>query len=159
MCIMSSLTDFKSSQVVWVVWAVNERHATHHIFARVASHTGLLCLSSHWHFESSRRFVRLPESSTTPISTPALTPKAVTPMLSLCAVTKGRGWTSNRGSGRGLAKVQQRSLSYCTCAFHVAKLEGTNPAACLRSDQKKSSLLSTTVTHACHQQHIVLHLG
>lgn len=44
-------------------------------------------------------------STTTPISTPALTPKAVTPMLSLCAITKGRGSARDRGSARGLTKV------------------------------------------------------
>ena len=39
MCIMSSLTDSQSSQVVRVVWAVNQRHATQHNFTRPASHS------------------------------------------------------------------------------------------------------------------------
>ena len=51
-------------------------------------------------------------STTTPISTPALTPKAVTPMLSLYTVMKGRGSARDRGSGRELVEKKRKDYAF-----------------------------------------------
>lgn len=62
---------------------------------------GLLCAITNLAF---LLFLMVCQTSTTiPVPTAALTPKTLTPMLSLCAATKGRRRARDEGSGRGLS--------------------------------------------------------
>ncbi len=97
-CTNSSLTDLKSSTVVLVVWAVIHVMLLSKLLLELqAILYGLLCLIINSAFWVVLTVSQTP--TTTPISNSAPTPKAVTPMLSLCAVRKGRGRGRDRGSG------------------------------------------------------------
>ncbi len=93
-----SLTDLKSSKVVLVVWAViHVMLLSKLLLGLQAILYGLLCLIINSAFWVVMTVSQTP--TTTPISKSVPTPKAVTPMLSLCAVRKGRGRGRDRGSG------------------------------------------------------------
>ncbi len=67
MCIMSSLSDFKSSKVVWVVY---QSHATQHTFARIANHNAWPRVTTYHLGHSS-----LPDNLPDPYHYPYLCPR------------------------------------------------------------------------------------